>query len=61
MREELERSFKEIQIVAIKLLEIENKMKSLDINQNSDELEILVNQLAKYQAKYETLGERNAI
>jgi len=56
VREELESSFKDIQFVAIKLLEIENKMKSLDVTKNSDELESLVNQLAKYQAKYETLG-----
>ena len=56
VRQELESSFKDIQIVAIKLLEIENKMKSLDIRKNSDELEIFVNQLAKYQAKFEALG-----
>ncbi len=56
VRQELESSFKEIQIVANKLLEIENKMKSLDIKKNSDELEIFVNQLAKYQAKFEALG-----
>ncbi len=56
VRQELESSFKDIQIVATKLLEIENKMKSLDIKKNSDELEIFVNQLAKYQAKYEALG-----
>ncbi len=56
VRQELESSFKDIQIVAIKLLEIENKMKSLDTKKNSDELEILVNQLAKYQAKFEALG-----
>jgi len=31
VRQELESSFKDIQLVAIKLLEIENKMKSLDI------------------------------
>ena len=31
-------------------------MKSLDIKKNSDELEIFVNQLAKYQAKFEALG-----
>jgi len=35
---------------------IENKMKSFDIKKNSDELEIFVNQLAKYQAKFEALG-----
>ncbi len=56
VRQELESSFKDIQIVSIKLLEIENKMKSLDIKKNSDELEIYVNQLAKYQAKFEALG-----
>ena len=56
VRQELESSFKDIQIVAIKLLEIENKMKSLDIKKNSDELEIFVHQLAKYQAKFEALG-----
>ena len=56
VREELESSFQDIQIVSIKLLEIENKMKSLDIKKNSDELEIFVNQLAKYQAKFEALG-----
>ncbi len=56
VRQELESSFKDIQNVAIKLLEIENKMKSLDIKKNSDEFETLVNQLAKYQAKFEALG-----
>ncbi|MDA9692717.1 ATP-binding cassette domain-containing protein [Prochlorococcus sp. AH-736-N03] len=56
VRQELESSFQDIQVVAIKLLEIENKMKSLDIKKNSDELEIFVNQLAKYQAKFEALG-----
>ncbi|KGG08465.1 ABC-F family ATP-binding cassette domain-containing protein [Prochlorococcus marinus] len=56
VRQELESSFKDIQIVATKLLEIENKMKSLDIKKNSDKLEIFVNQLAKYQAKFEALG-----
>ncbi len=56
VRQELESSFKDIQIVAIKLLEIENKMKSLDIKKNSDELEIVLNKLSKYQAKFEALG-----
>ncbi len=56
VRQELESSFKDIQIVAIKLLEIENKMKALDIKKHSDELEKFVNQLAKYQAKFEALG-----
>ena len=55
VRQELESSFKDIQIVAIKLLEIEKKMKSLD-KKNSDGLETLVNQLSKYQAKFEALG-----
>ena len=31
-------------------------MKSLDIKKNSDEFEKLVNKLAKYQEKFETLG-----
>ncbi|MBO8220150.1 ABC-F family ATP-binding cassette domain-containing protein [Prochlorococcus marinus] len=56
VRQELESSFKDIQVVALKLLEIENKMKSLDIKKNSEELEIFVNELAKYQAKFEALG-----
>ncbi len=56
VRQELESSFKDIQIVAVKLLEIEKKMKSLDIKKDSDEFEIFVNQLAKYQAEFEALG-----
>jgi len=56
VRKELESSFKDIQIVAIKLIEIENEMKSLDVNKHSNELEKLVNQLAKYQSKFEALG-----
>ena len=44
VRDELESSFEDIQIVSTKLLEIEHEMKSLDINKNSDELEKLVNQ-----------------
>ncbi len=56
VRQELESSFKDIQIVVIKLLEIENTMKSLNIKKDSNELEIFVNQLAKYQAKFEALG-----
>ena len=31
-------------------------MKSLDTKKHSDELEMLVNQLAIYQAKFEALG-----
>ena len=56
VREELESSFKDIKIVSNKLIEIENKMKSLDIKKDSDELEILVNKLSKYQEKFEALG-----
>jgi len=56
VRQELESSFKDIKIVSNKLIEIENKMKSLDIKKDSDELEILVNKLSKYQAKFEALG-----
>jgi len=56
VREELESSFKDIQIVAMKLSEIENKMKSLEIKKHPIELEKLVNKLAKYQAKFEALG-----
>ncbi len=56
VREELESSFKDIQTVSIQLSEIENKMKSLDIEKNAYEFEILVHQLAKYQAKFEALG-----
>ncbi len=56
VREELESSFKDLQVVALELLDIENKMKSLDIKKDSDELEKLVNQMAKYQTKFEALG-----
>jgi len=56
VREELVSSFKDIQTVATKLAEIENKMKLLDITKDSGELESLVNQLSKYQAKFEALG-----
>ncbi len=56
VRDELESSFKDIQRVASKLLEIEMKMKSLDVNKDSRELERLVNKLAKYQGTFEALG-----
>ena len=56
VRDELESSFQDIQIVASKLLEIEMQMKSLDVNKDSRELERLVNKLAKYQGKFEALG-----
>jgi ATP-binding cassette subfamily F protein 3 len=56
VREELESSFKDVQIVSLQLLEIEEKLKSLDIKKNTEELERLVNQLAKYQVKFESLG-----
>ncbi len=56
VREELESSFKEIQIVSNKLLEIENEMKLLEASKNSEKLDHLVNQLAIFQAKFEALG-----
>ena len=56
VREELESSFKDIKIVALKLLEIEKKLKSLDIKKHTEELQRSVNQLAIYQAKFESLG-----
>ena len=56
VREELESSFKDIQTVDMKLSEIENEMKLLDIKKDSLELEKLVNKLSKYQAKFEALG-----
>ncbi len=56
VREELESSFKDIQLVSNKLLEIENQMKSLDAVRDSAKLDTLVNKLAKYQEKFETLG-----
>ncbi len=56
VREELESSFKDIQLVTIKLSEIEKKMKSLDIKKYPNEFQKLVNQLAKYQAKFEDIG-----
>ena len=56
VRDELESSFKEIQISSTKLSEVENKMKSLDLNEDSKELEILVSQLSKYQGEFEALG-----
>jgi len=56
VREELESSFKDIQNVVVKLLEIENNMKLLDTKKHSNELESLVNQLAIYQTRFEALG-----
>ena len=56
VRDELESSFQDIKVVALKLLEIEKKLKSLDIKKHTEELEISVNQLAKYQTKFEALG-----
>ena len=56
VREELESSFRDIQLVAIKLSEIEKTMKLLDIKKYPDEFEKLVHELAKYQAKFEALG-----
>ena len=56
VREELESSFKDIKIVSLKLLEIEKELKSLDIKKHTEELQRSVNQLAIYQAKFESLG-----
>ena len=56
VRDELESSFEGIQKVSEKLLDIENKMKSLDVSKDSEVLGSLVYQLAKYQRKFEALG-----
>ncbi len=56
VREELESSFKDIQVVSNKLLEIENEMKFLEISKDSEKFDYLVNQLAKFQEKFEVLG-----
>ena len=56
VREELESSFKDIQIVSNKLLEIENEMKFLETSKDSEKLDHLVNQLVKCQEKFEVLG-----
>ena len=56
VREELESSFKDIQIVQKKLSEIEENMKYLDVNRDKKKLELLVSQLSIYQGKYEALG-----
>ena len=56
VREELESSFKDIQVVSNKLLEIENEMKFLETSKDAEKLDHLVNQLAKFQEKFEVLG-----
>ncbi len=56
VREELESSFKDIQLVSNKLLEIENEMKFLEASNDSKKLTHLVNQLATFQEKFESLG-----
>ena len=56
VREELESSFKDIQVVSNQLLEIENQMKFLETSKDSEKLDHLVNQLAKFQEKFEVLG-----
>ena len=56
VREELKSSFKDIQLVSNKLLEIENEMKLLESSNESKKLDYLVDQLAKYQEKFEALG-----
>ena len=45
VREELESSFKDIQLVSKKLLEIENEMKSSEASTDHENLDKLVNQL----------------
>ena len=56
VREELESSFKDIQLVSNKLLEIENEMKFLESSKDSEKLDHLVIKLALYQEKFEALG-----
>ncbi len=56
VREELESSFKDIQLVSNKLIEIENQMKSAEVSNETKKLDNLVNQLAIYQEQYEALG-----
>jgi len=56
VREELESSFKDIQLVSNKLSEIEDEMKYLESIKDSEKLNDLVNQLAIYQEKFEALG-----
>ena len=56
VREELESSFGEIKLVSKNLSEIENKMKCLDVDKDSQKLDDLVNQLALHQGKFEALG-----
>tara|TARA_Y100001970_G_C14208319_1_gene845380 strand:+ start:456 stop:2078 length:1623 start_codon:yes stop_codon:yes gene_type:complete len=56
VREELESSFKDIQLVSNKLLEIENEMKLLEASKDTKILDQLVKQLATYQEKFESLG-----
>ena len=56
VREELESSFKDIQLVSNKLFEIENEMKLFETINDSKKLNQLVKKLAKYQEKFEYLG-----
>ncbi len=56
VREELESSFKDIQSVSNKLFDIENKMKLIEVSTDSGNLDLLVNQLAIFQEKFEALG-----
>ena len=56
VREELESSFQDIQIVSNKLLEIENAMKSSETIRDSEKLDYFVSKLAFYQEKFEALG-----
>ena len=59
VREELESAFKDIQLVSKKLLEIENQMNFLEVSKDSQKMELLVNELAIYQGKFESLGGYN--
>ena len=56
VREELESSFKDIQLVSKKLSEIENQMRFLEVQEDTQQLDLLVNELALYQGKFEALG-----
>ena len=56
VREELESSFQDIQRVSNKLHEIENKIRFLEVNKQSEQFNILIDQLARYQQEFEALG-----
>ncbi len=56
VREELESSFKDIQMVSKELTNIEDQMKLIDFDKDSSKMEKLVEKLAKYQREFEALG-----